>query len=263
MKNANKNKHGSGEELNTIRGMLNSVPEEDSAAEPVEAIPRNRSKFRRRLYSAVGILLVLMSAVGLISTIVYAKEKISYIVNNTEQKNEFAKTIYPLVICDPSPFDDPAKLRNETIISAACWDIILNSDKSAYEHSFDYIKVPETDIEKHAADLFGEGLTIEHTSVINTDLQFYYDPSVNSYRIPSNPKYFSYSPKVESISVSGDTYTLQVGYISPTPAWIAEFYDDEPEPEKYVVYVLKKQSSEYVISAVKQSELMTDSESGL
>ncbi|MBQ8569232.1 MAG: hypothetical protein IJ446_08440 [Oscillospiraceae bacterium] len=249
-----------------IKEMLDAVPDEkySGAEEPVAApVRRSKAGFRRRLYFTVGVLFTVMSAVGIVSTVKFAAEKISDVVNNTTQKNELAKIIYPVVICDPAPFDDTSKLRNDTLITAACWDIILNSDKSAYPHEFDYITVPEADIEQHAAELFGSGLSITHGAVITTDIQFYYDPSINSYRIPYNPKYFSYSPRVDDISKNGNIYTLQVGYLSPTPSWIAEFSDEEPVPEKYVEYTVIRETDGYTITSVKQSEWETDSGSGL
>lgn len=202
----------------------------------------------------VGVFVIIMSVIGIISTVGFISDKIHSIMDNTEQKNEFAKFIYPVVICDPPTFDQTTKLKNETIISAAIWDIILYEDKSKYTMDFDYIIVPEVDVEQHAAKLFGSGLNLTHMTIAAADISFYYDEELSSYRIPENPKFFTYSPYIEEIQKSGDSYTLTVGYVSPTPAWLTLTSDDTPLPEKYVDYVVQKKTTGYTIVAIKASD---------
>ena len=116
----------------------------------------------------VGVFVIIMSVIGIISTVGFISDKVHSIMDNTEQKNEFAKFIYPVVICDPPAFDQTTKLKNETIISASIWDIILYEDKSKYTMDFDYIIVPEVDVEQHAAKLFGSGLNLTHICLLYT-----------------------------------------------------------------------------------------------
>lgn len=265
----------SGEEKAEIKEIFDSALNEDitelselSDVDDTEIAPEKApvsEKRRKTLYFLLGLFILIMAGVGVVSTVRYTADRIENIVENTEQKNEFAKFIYPIVICDPAPFDKTVKLRNETIISAAAWDIILYEDKSRYEQEFDYMIVPEVDIEQHAAKLFGTGLSITHCTISSTEVPFYYDISVNSYRIPSNPKYFTYSPSIESIEKNGDSYTLTVGYVSPTPAWLALESEDTPSPEKYVEYTVREDHSGYTLTAIQPSDKQADSafENGL
>ena len=231
-------------------------PEPDAPIENPEGI-------RRKLYYLFGIVLSLLAIVGLVSTVNFSVRVVKNFADNTQQKNEFAKFIYPIVICDPAPFNQTVKLRNDTMLTAAIWDIILYEDKSKYEADFDMIIVPEVDVEQHATKLFGPGLSFEHLSLLNADVQFYYDESIKSYRVPSNPKYFTYSPYIEEVSKVGDRYTLVVGYVSPTPAWLTLTSDDEPEPEKYVEYVVSKRSNEMTLVAIQESDKLVESPHGL
>ena len=240
--------------------MAELVSPEPEIEMPVESSGHDRKK---KLYFVSGVIIMILAIIGLISTISFSVDKIKAFADNTQQKNEFAKFIYPIVICDPAPFDQTVKLRSDTVITAAIWDIILYEDKTKYESDFDYIIVPEVDIEQHAAKLFGSGLTIEHTSILNGDVQFYYEENIKSYRIPSNPKYFTYSPYIEDISRVGERYTLTVGYVSPTPAWLTLTSDDSPEPEKYVEYVVSKRGNDYTLVAIQESELEMESHQGL
>lgn len=240
--------------------MAELVSPEPEIEMPVESSGHDRKK---KLYFVSGVIIMILAIIGLISVISFSVDKIKAFADNTQQKNEFAKFIYPIVICDPAPFDQTVKLRSDTVITAAIWDIILYEDKTKYESDFDYIIVPEVDIEQHAAKLFGSGLTIEHTSILNGDVQFYYEENIKSYRIPSNPKYFTYSPYIEDISRVGERYTLTVGYVSPTPAWLTLTSDDSPEPEKYVEYVVSKRGNDYTLVAIQESELEMESHQGL
>lgn len=213
---------------------------------------------KRVLYLIAGIVITLLAIIGLVATVNFSAGKIKEFTDNTQQKNEFAKFIYPIVICDPAPFDQTVKLRSDTMITAAIWDIILYEDKSKYESDFDYIIVPELDVEQHATKLFGNGLSFTHASILGADIQFYYEEAIKSYRIPANPRYFTYSPYIENISRVGERYTLTVGYVSPTPAWLTLTSDEAPKPEKYVEYVVSKRGDDCTLVAIQPSDMESE-----
>ncbi|MBP1560736.1 MAG: hypothetical protein J6C96_05755 [Oscillospiraceae bacterium] len=259
------------ESIDSIKRMFDEALDEshEELAEFTEeqAVPdmpeTNPEGFRRKLYMIFGVFISVLAFIGLISTVSFAVDKIKDFADNTQQKNEFARFIYPIVICDPAPFNQTVKLRSDTMITAALWDIILYEDKSKYEADFDMIIVPEVDVERHCAALFGTGLSVTHQSILGADVQFYYDESIKSYRIPSNPKYFTYSPYIEEITRVGERYTLTVGYVSPTPAWLTLTSDEEPKPDKYVEYVVSKRGNEMTLVAIQESPIKVDSPHGL
>ena len=111
-----------------------------------DAPDSNPEGLRRKLYFLFGIIVSLLAIVGLYSTVVFTVDVVKDFADNTQQKNEFARFVYPIVICDPAPFNQTVKLRSETLITAALWDIILYDDKSKYEADFDMIIVPELDV---------------------------------------------------------------------------------------------------------------------
>lgn len=264
-----KQEHDSIESIKKMFGEALDESKEELAEftgeEPVpEAAPEaNPEGIRRKLYYLFGIVISLLAIVGLVSTINFSIDAVKNFADNTQQKNEFAKFVYPIVICDPAPFDMTVRLRNDTLITAALWDIILYEDKSKYEADFDMIIVPEVDVEQHGTKLFGTGLSFEHESILGAGVQFYYDEEIKSYRVPANPKYFTYSPYIEEISRVGERYTVTVGYVSPTPAWLTLTSDDEPEPEKYVEYIVSKRGNEMTLVAIRQSDKAVESPHGL
>lgn len=269
---AEKFKEESRESIENIKRMFDDALDEKAeemaefaAGEPEMEMPVSTDikDGKRRFYMLLGIVVILLAAVGLVSTVRFSVDKIKAFADNTQQKTEFAKFIYPIVICDPAPFDQTVKLRNDTMLTAAIWDIILYEDKSKYESDFDYIIVPEVDVEQHATKLFGLGLSFSHESILGPDIQFYYEEEIKSYRIPSNPRYFTYSPYIEDITRVGESYTLTVGYVSPTPAWLTLTSDEAPLPEKYVDYVVSKRGNEYTLIAIKQSDKTSEISDGL
>ena len=270
-KNAKNVKKQDRESIENIKRMFDEALDEskEDMAEFTEEIEvpdapiANPEGLRRKLYYLFGIVISLLAIVGLYSTVVFTVGVVKDFADNTQQKNEFARFVYPIVICDPAPFNQTVKLRSETLITAALWDIILYEDKSKYEADFDMIIVPELDVEQHGTKLFGTGLSFEHQSIIGVEVQFYYDESIKSYRIPSNPKHFTYSPYIEEISRVGERYTLTVGYVSPTPSWLTLTSDEEPSPEKYVEYVVSKRGSELTLVSIQESDKKVDSPHGL
>lgn len=247
--------------IESIRRMFDDALDERSEelaeltmAEPEPEMPNVGEGGRRKGYLILGTLLTVLAIVGLISTVTFTVEKFKAFADNTQQKTEFARFIYPVVICDPAPFGQSVKLRSDTVITAAIWDIILYEDKSKYEADFDMIIVPELDVEQHATKLFGTGLSIKHQSILGADIQFYYNEDIKSYRIPANPKYFTYSPYIEDITRVGESYTITVGYVSPTPAWLTLTGDETPKPEKYVNYIVQKRGDEFTLLGIQQSD---------
>lgn len=251
--------------IESIRKMFDDALDEQSEelaeltmAEPEPEMPDLGKGGKRKGYLILGALIIILAVIGLISTVSFTVDKVKAFADNTQQKTEFARFIYPVVICDPAPFGQSVKLRSDTVITAAIWDIILYEDKSKYDSDFDMIIVPELDVEQHAAKLFGTGLSIKHQSILGADVQFYYIEDIKSYRIPANPKYFTYSPYIEDITRVGESYTITVGYVSPTPAWLTLTGDETPKPEKYVNYIVQKRGDEYTLLGIQQSDKMPE-----
>jgi hypothetical protein len=240
-----------------------SVIEEITASEETpEKVSKISDQNRKRIVFVLGIIVLILAIVGIVSTAVFARNLIRDFADNTEQKQEFAKFIYPVVLCDPPPFDAAVKMRTETQLTAAIWDIIIFEDKSTFPRDFDYIIVPELTVEQHAVKLFGSGIKPEHKSIINADVSFFYDEETHTYRIPESPRYYSYSPQIESITRSGNRYTLMVGYMPPIPAWYAVNGEENNEPEKYAEYVIEISGGKMRITAITQIR-STSEEQGL
>lgn len=217
-----------------------------------EPVPKKHT-FRRSLYLVVGIIVSFMSVIGFISSVAFVANVIGGVADNTRQKEEFADIIYPLVIVDPAPYEQASQLASETVIGASIWDIILHGDVAKYPEEFGTMAIPQLDVEQHATSLFGSGLTFDHKTIGDAALSFYYTEETKSYNVPVSPTYFPYSPTVENIKRSGNVYTLRVGYISPSPAWLIKNKDQSIVPDKYMEYILTKAKGNggYTVTSIK------------
>lgn len=229
-----------------------SEPEDDTEA--LKSFPKSRRTRTRTLYFTLGIVVSILSVIGLISSIHFAYDVIYGVVDNSAQKEEFAAYIYPVIIADPPAVDTATQLSSDTVLTAAIWDIILYADKDKYTQEYGNITVPQVDVENHAARLFGSGLRFEHKTLGDIVLPFYYNEETASYMIPVSPQFFPYSPRVEEISRDGDVYILRVGYISPSPAWMVRNDAEEQEADKYMTHTLKKNSNgTYTILSIREA----------
>ena len=248
--------------VESIKNALDSALDEDVAEIAEFSVTKNvdeilakkKPSFKRNLYFVIGIAVSFMSLIGFIFSVYFCAGIVKDFAENTTQKEEFARFIYPIVIVDPSAYKSTDQLSSDAVISAAIWDIILYGDTSKYTTEYGNMTVPQLDVENHATSLFGSGLTFDHKTLGDTMLTFYYNAETKSYTIPVSPKYFPYSPSVESIKRDGDIYTLKVGYISPSPAWLVTDKKQKPKPAKYMEYVVSKKNNNYTLKAINDVE---------
>ncbi|MBR4223494.1 MAG: hypothetical protein IKR73_01660 [Oscillospiraceae bacterium] len=236
---------------NEIKAILDEAFEEDVSEMSELVSDKEEAPSTSHLHFIVGLFVIIMSIVGMCCTAVFLYHKVSGIFDNTVLKDKLEHFIYPVIICDPPSIQQSQRFRNDTMICAAAWDVIMYEDKDKYVHEFDYIIVPEIDIEQHAAKIFGANLSLEHHTIANPDVAFYYDEGIRSYRIPEEPDHFTYSPSIEGIVKEGDVYTLRVGYVAPVPSYIQDS-KKKREPFKYMSYVVEQHGTSFTLISIDQ-----------
>lgn len=199
-----------------------------------------------------GVILV-FAVIGLVASIIFVVNLIGNIASGSREKEEMAWFISPVVMQDPPPFESPDKATNTTIITAGVWRLIMTQDTSKYPiDEFNFITVPQSDIEVQIKQLFGD-VDYTHETVGDTELMITYNSEAKSYIFPATPHVLPYTPKVEEVKKVDDSYVLTVGYIPPGLAWQGDVTGKkyEPEPEKMMEYTLKEnEKGEYQIYAV-------------
>lgn len=252
-----KNEHDAAEAIKTAFGsaLSEDVSEMAELSEETSELPiKKKNSFKRKIYFTIGIIVSLLSVVGFVFTVGFVANLVGNFADNTKQKNDFAKFIYPVVITDPATFETTDQLASDTVIASAIWDIILYGDTGKYPSQFGNMTVPQLDVELHATNLFGSGLTFAHKTIGDAVLAFYYAPETKSYIVPISPRYFPYSPLVENIKRTDDSYSLVVAYVAPSPEWLMTNDKKTLAIDKYMEYVVKRAGNHYTLTSIKEAE---------
>lgn len=217
----------------------------------VDSLVKSKVKIRRSIYFSISIFVTIMSIIGIAFTVNFIVGVVKNIADNTAQKKELERYIYPAVVVDIPTFEEGESVPVEVMLTTAAWDIIINGDKSNYENSFGYLTVPASDLEVYATKIFGTGHKFGHQTLGSGNLTFEYIEATNSYIIPESPHYLTYSAKVENIKkLSENKFELKVGYYPPAKIWFADD-NKNSEADKYMKYtVIKKANNSYTIVSV-------------
>jgi len=215
--------------------------------------PKPRKTKRQKRTAVIGGLITIFLVIGVISTVFSAIGFMKNTINNTTQKQELAKEIFPLVIVDIPEFNNPSKLDNSAIISSSIWEFIIDKqDKSEYpKDDLGSIYVHEVEIEKYIRQLYGNDIKIKHQTVDGTSVSMTYDENAKTYCIESTPKFLPYRPRVDKITKTNDIYTIKVSYILPDAMWNFETDERTEIVDKTMEYVLRKNKNSYQVLSVK------------
>ena len=232
-----------------LRRILDEDPDEllNTRREDPEKGGQSGGNIRRTLYAAAGLVFSLLACVGLVSLIILGSRFFGTYSSGDTGKKAMKKVIYPAVIMDIPSFGKPSELTSNQVITAAIWSLVMDKDAvNKYQRTFDVITVPAVDVESYAAKLFGSDLpAFEHANAGPSEARFYYSEENKSYNIPVRPVTFTYSPRIKSVSRSGNEYSLEVEYLEELPEWCDE------SAKKTVRYVLADTSDGYQIKSMQ------------
>ncbi len=230
---------------------------EDFAGDPgadeneSEATEEKATARPNKFYLVFAVFVIIMSIIGVVSSVNFLSGIISDIANRTELKNELALFLYPIVSVDPPDCDKVEELPSTIVIESAIWKIILTGDNTNYSKQYNtYMYVPAIDVEFSVRSLFGSTVEIVHQTVGTMDMAFTYVEDMNSYLVPINPHYTAYSPRITEVTNIGDLYTVTVEYIEPS-ALAVEGIEFENSAVKTMVYTLIKRKGETTLRSIK------------
>jgi len=229
------------------------APKKEAALTDKKAAPKKGGKKT----VVFGGVILLFAVIGLITSLRFVVLSAGDMLNHTKEKESFALLVTPLVLQDPPTFASPEEAADSTIITAAAWRLIMQGDIAKYPvDEFNFITVPQSDIEVQIKALFGE-VEYKHQSVGDTQMRITYSRSDKSYTFPARPYVMSYTPRVEEIRKITETeYCLTVGYISPGLSWESDLDGEtyHSEPEKIMNYTVIKEDSGYRIYAIERQD---------
>lgn len=173
-------------------------------------------------------------------------------------KNEYYQLLSPVVMNDPTPFDNPQNADIQMIISSAIWKLITDNGTQKY-NQFDergLSLIPTADIVKASKELFGENYNLNlDESIFGSFFTFYKDEE--NFHISAVSNQNSCIPYIKELTEVEDSVILNVGYVSRDDKFLKSDSEkaEEPTPIKYMKYTLKRNSenSAYYIYSVENT----------
>lgn len=216
--------------------------------------PAYKAKRKYKGLASLSVLFSVLAVVGVAAIVFGAIQLVFKMTDKTKMYKELENKIYPVVMFDPLAFEDPAQLDETVLLQMSMWSALLgeNRDKYTYDDNFNLI-VPASDLDVEARKLFGDRVTLDHQSFGDYEYNYRYISSNKTYSVPVGGQALQYAPRVESVAEEDGTYYLRVGYIAPDTLWDINTTGEEEikEADKYMIYVVEKQESGYVLMAVR------------
>lgn len=201
----------------------------------------------------IGIAVTALALIGLATVLVLIGTGIKNLAAKNKDYTEYNKLLTPVVLIDPSGFDDITKADMSELIEMSVW-AILKSDISpdTYNIGEGGIIIPEADVTEQFKKLFGTEVTPVHATVEGYEYEFTYDADDKTYTIPITGIVPIYTPKVVDKEKSADQIILTVALIAGE-AWQqgADGAMVEPEPDKYLRVTLRVKDGVQFISAIQ------------
>jgi hypothetical protein len=212
---------------------------------------------RERKYlsaAPIGAALILFAIIGLISVLVLCYNYTTRLLDNSKEKAQFEELLLPVLMFDPIPFEDVSTVDPLSLLQSSLWATMLGEKRGTFEFADNgRMIIPQAEVDMTAANLFGPDVQLQHQTFGDVDISYVYDSETKTYQVPVTSPTGFYIPKVVSIKKDKDIYTLIVGYVPPSDVWNIDFEGNntQPNPDKYMTYVLKKVEKHYQLIAIQ------------
>lgn len=203
----------------------------------------------------IGLLVVLLTVVGLITVIVAAVNGISGLIEKSKGYEEYEKMLTPVVLIDPDTFDDITKADMSQLIEMSIWSLLKNDNSpDKFETNDVGFAIPKAEVEKAFVELFGTEIKPVHSTVEGYGIDFVYDNATGTYTVPLTGVTPIYTPDVVEIQKSKDTVVLTVACLAGD-AWEQGENGEmiPPTPDKYLKVTLREVDGKYFISAIQST----------
>ena len=217
-----------------------------------EKKPKDKKALSRRLTALLGSAFIFFAIVGIIATGTGIVKLAKNIINENSKKNRYEEFLTPIVMLDPVYFESSAKAGQSFLIQSSIWYLVYNNGTDYYYiDDVGNVAIPASDVEVAAFKIFGKGVELVHQSVGDITNITSYLEDTDTYHLPVRAGYNVYTPIVHDIKKSGDTITLTVGYLPPSPNW-GDNRLVSSKPDKFAYYVVKEEAGELNLIAIKE-----------
>lgn len=201
----------------------------------------------------LGLAIAVLSIIGAVTIVIAGIGTAKKALIKVKNIDEYNKMLIPVVMNDPDMFDDLSKADMGQLLDIAIWSILKSDiapDKYTYNDSG--MVVPEEDVAKEFAKLFGTKTTPVHATVTGFGYEFTYDAASKCYTIPLTGVAPVYTPDVVNVEKKSNTVILTVACLSAN-GWAQSSSGKmvAPAPDKYIKITLREGDSGYYISAIQ------------
>lgn len=150
----------------------------------------------------LGIVIVVLAVIGLVTVIIFAVRGIGSLTDNSDKFEKYEQFLSPVIMNDPDPFDDVSGAQMSQLIDASIWSLMKSDiDIDQYEYAEGDVSgviVPQKDVEKQFAKLFGTDVKPVHCTVDGGTYTFTYDEAKQAYIVPLTGVMPTFIPRVIS-----------------------------------------------------------------
>lgn len=176
------------------------------------------AKEKKKWAFPLGVVTVILAVIGLVTVIVFAVRGIGSLTDNSDKFEKYEQFLAPVIMNDPDPFDDVSGAKMSQLIDASIWSLMKsNIDIDQFEYAEGDVSgviVPQKDVEKQFAKLFGTDVKPVHCTVDGGTYTFTYDEAKQAYIVPLTGVMPTFIPRVLSQQKKGDSIILTVACIS-------------------------------------------------
>ena len=222
---------------------------------------RNALRRRRRWRQLLGAVVCLLVVIGLVSVVSGGVRLTATLFDDSELKAEYVLRLRNLVALDPVPFDSIEEANQNTLLNALIWSSI-SEDKEYERDEVGAMYLPTLDIDRAVASLYGPDFHFNYETFTDNGLTFQYVPEKNAYLLPITSVNGNYSPRVMQIRREGSTKRVTVGYLDLYGSGEIVFDPTKLEPAKYMDYIFTRSGDAYYLTAITESEMKAESQTG-
>lgn len=220
-----------------------------------------RRRGRHGYAAPIGVLVTVLSLIGAAALIWAGVAAIRRATDTTALKEEFYYFLEPVMVYNPTPFDDIETTEQDAFLSAAAYKVVRaeqirmlreNDENCLYAvDDSGRIVVPLAEIETAYRSLFGPSAPMTNRTLSDDGLAF--SAADNCYYVPFESLNIGYRSVVDTVKHRGSTYTVRVGYVANNDIKLDE-HGNEMVPTAdmatyYQTYTLVKNDGGYYLSA--------------
>lgn len=213
----------------------------------------NEKKKGRGFAFVLGLVILVFAVIGAVSAAKSISGAVSEAKGISADYTSYGKYLTWVVGIDPDPFTDITKANSDDLLNIALCSLLTSGVKTGqYEVTDSGLTVPATDVEAYFTEMFGNDVTIVHSSVVGYGYSFTYNEQTASYTVPLTGVTPPFSPRIESAKKTGSLVVLKVGYIGTSSIEVeADGTIGAAQPDKYMEITLKETDNGFNLISIK------------